>query len=152
MRWNGPLDKYAMRLARELSGELDLFDPGPALPAYRQRLWQHAAISVVLIAVLAVAISYLMTRDLRQVMEATSPASVSFTGGYIVPDKSNEVTFNVQDAMLAGGSQKLGALRNLNAFEIYNVIDIRAPKLVYVAVHEAFADKFGASLGNKLQL
>lgn len=148
--WNGPLDQYAARLARELSGELESFTAGPALPWYRQRLWQHVATSVVLIAVVAVAISYWMTRDLRNAIDATYPATTSFAGGYIIPDKANEVTFSIQDAKLAGGSQDLGALRNLNILEIYNVVDIRSPKLVYKAAPDAFAGKFGASLGNKL--
>jgi hypothetical protein len=148
--WKGTLDQHAAHLARELSGELGWGEPVPALPWYRQRLWQQAALAIVLVSAVAATITYWTTRDLRQLMSATYPASISFTGGYILPNAPNEVRFSIQDGSAAGATRKIGALRHLNALEIYNVIDIRKPELVFEGDPVSPSGRMGTSLGNKL--
>ena len=87
---------------------------------------------------------------LPELPDASYAASFGLTGGYILPGKSNEVSYSIQDANTKGTFTPIGALAHMGELEIYNVIDPANPLLVHKGEAANFSGQYGASLRHKL--
>lgn len=149
--WQGTIEAHAARLALELSGEPTVHGPLSSLPWYRQRRWQHAGLALSVATAAAVAINALLpAKHLDDVPEDSYSASLSFTGGYIVPGKRNEVTYSIKDAYSRDSFSPIGALAHMQALEFYDITVPVGALLIDKADVSRFSGQFGNSLGNKL--
>ncbi|OWK21079.1 hypothetical protein AJ88_20925 [Mesorhizobium amorphae CCBAU 01583] len=149
--WQGTLEAHAARLVRELSGEPAVHGALPSSAWYRQRRWQHAALALAVAGGAAVAINaFLPGEHLPELPDASYAATFGLTGGYILPGKSNEVSYSIQDAKTKGTFTPIGALAHMGELEIYNVIDPANPLLVHKGEAANFSGQYGTSLRHKL--